>query len=103
EKIGLFKLGKVLPSGAVFPFDFGFIPSTAGEDGDPLDVLLVLDEPAFVGCLVPARLVGVVEARQTEKSGEHVRNDRLIAVPIAAKHLEAVQSLSDIGPRLIQE
>ena len=55
----LFTLGGVLPAGAVFPFDFGYVPSTEGGDGDPLDVLVLMDEPAFVGCLVPARLLGV--------------------------------------------
>src|SRR4028119_2143117 len=80
EELGLFKLGGVLPAGAVFPFDFGFVPATRGGDGDPLDVLVLMDEPAFVGCLVPARLIGVIEAEQTERDGETARNDRLIAV-----------------------
>ena len=52
EELGLFKLGGVLPAGAVFPFDFGFVPETTGGDGDPLDVLVLMDEPAFPGCLV---------------------------------------------------
>jgi len=62
EKLGLFRLKGVLPAGASFPFDFGFVPSTKGEDGDPLDVLVLMDEPAFAGCLVPARLLGVTPA-----------------------------------------
>jgi inorganic pyrophosphatase len=57
-----FVLKGVLPVGAVFPFDFGFVPSTLGEDGDPLDVLVLMDSPAFPGCVVPARLIGVIEA-----------------------------------------
>jgi inorganic pyrophosphatase len=65
ERLELFTLTKVLPSGAVFPFDFGYVPATKGEDGDPLDVLLLMDEPVFVGCLVAARLVGVIEVEQT--------------------------------------
>ena len=60
--LGLFVLKKVLPAGSVFPFDFGFVPSTKGEDGDPLDILVLMDEPAFCGCLVPSRLVGLIEA-----------------------------------------
>src|SRR5215212_5502023 len=80
EEHQLFKLGGVLSLGAVFPFDFGFIPSTLGGDGDPLDVLLLMDEPAFPGCLVPSRLVAVIEAEQTERDGTRTRNDRLIAV-----------------------
>ena len=62
EGLRLFKLGGVLPSGAVFPFDFGFVPSTTGGDGDPLDVLVLMDEPAFPGRVVDVRLVGVIEA-----------------------------------------
>jgi len=65
EKHGVFKLAGVLPAGAVFPFDFGDIPGTLGEDGDPVDVLVLMDEPAFAGCLVPSRLIGVVVAEQT--------------------------------------
>ncbi len=67
EKLELFSLSGVLPAGAVFPYDFGFIPNTLGGDGDPLDVLVVMDEPAFVGCLVACCLLGVIEAKQTEK------------------------------------
>src|SRR5437764_1172805 len=54
EALGLFRLHKLLPVGAAFPFDFGFIPGTRAEDGDPLDVLLLGVEPTFVGCLVTA-------------------------------------------------
>ena len=79
EELELFSLTGVLPAGAVFPYDFGFIPNTRGGDGDPLDVLIVMDEPAFVGCLVSCRLLGVIEAKQTEE-GRTERNDRLIAV-----------------------
>src|SRR6478609_592733 len=66
EQHGLFKLSGVLPAGAVFPYDFGYVPATLGDDGDPIDVLVLMDEPAFVGCLVAARLIGVIEAEQTE-------------------------------------
>lgn len=102
EKIGLFKLGGVLPVGAVFPFDFGYIPSTKGGDGDPLDVLLLMDEPAFVGCLVAARLIGVIEAEQTEK-GKTERNDRLIAVSEDSRNHKTVRSLDDLNKNLVDE
>src|SRR5690242_7531685 len=75
----IFLLDSVLPAGATFPFDFGFVPSTKGEDGDPIDVLILMDESAFVGAVVPARLVGAIQAEQTEE-GETFRNDRLISV-----------------------
>src|SRR5215218_1947990 len=69
EELGLFVLGGVLPEGMSFPYDFGFLPGTLGGDGDPLDVLLLMDHPAFCGCVVPSRLVGVIEADQTERDG----------------------------------
>jgi inorganic pyrophosphatase len=97
---GAFTLRKVLPRGLVFPFDFGFIPSTAGQDGDPLDVLLLLDEPLPTGCLVPARLLGVIEAEQTEK-GQTERNDRLIAVAVAGQEQSGTKSLKDLGEDLL--
>ena len=102
ERHGLFKLGGVLPAGAVFPFDFGYTPSTLGEDGDPLDVLILMDEPAFVGCLVPSRLIGVIEAEQTEK-GETARNDRLIAVAADSRTHHHVRSLEAVSENLIAE
>ncbi len=102
EEQGLFKLRSVLPAGAVFPFDFGFIPSTLGGDGDPLDVLVLMDEPAFVGCLVPVRLIGAIEADQTEEDGT-TRNDRLIAVAADAHQHRGVRSLDDISENLMDE
>jgi inorganic pyrophosphatase len=103
EEYQLFKLGGVLPAGAVFPFDFGFIPSTLGGDGDPLDVLLLMDEPAFPGCLVPARLIAVIEAEQTERDGETTRNDRLIAIAADSHTHRNVRTLADISTALVDE
>lgn len=103
EEHHLFKLGGVLPAGAVFPFDFGFIPSTLGGDGDPLDVLLLMDEPAFPGCPVPARLVAVIEALQTERDGEQQRNDRLIAVAADSRTHKGVRALTDLNDVLLDE
>lgn len=103
EGQALFKLGGVLPAGAVFPFDFGFIPCTLGGDGDPLDVLVLMDEPAFPSCLVPARLVAVIEAEQTERDGETTRNDRLIAVAADSRSHLRVRTLSDLGDVVLEE
>lgn len=102
ETRGLFKLAGVLPAGAVFPYDFGFVPGTKGDDGDELDVLLLMDEPAFVGCLVEARLIGVIEAAQTE-DGETERNDRLIAVAAESRSQKDVRSLDDLSENLVHE
>jgi inorganic pyrophosphatase len=102
EKRELFELSGMLPTGAVFPYDFGFIPGTRGGDGDPLDVLVLMDEPAFTGCLVQARLLGVIEAEQTEK-GETERNDRLIAVASKSPTSADLKSLSDLNAKLLEE
>jgi inorganic pyrophosphatase len=103
DELGLFKLGGVLPAGAVFPFNFGFVPSTKGGDGDPLDVLVLMEEAAFAGCLVVARLIGVIEAKQTEEDGETVRNDRLIAVAEKARNHKEVRSLGQLNEHLLDE
>jgi inorganic pyrophosphatase len=103
EETGLFRLGGVLPAGASFPFDFGFVPSTLGGDGDPLDVLVLMDEPAFPGCLVHVRLVGAVEAEQTERGGETTRNDRLIGVAAESRLQRHVRALGSLSPDLLEE
>jgi inorganic pyrophosphatase len=79
EATNQFRLGSVLPAGLSFPYDFGFVPGTKADDGDPLDVLLLMDEPAFPGCRVDTRIIGVIEAEQSKKDAM-VRNDRLIGV-----------------------
>src|SRR5258707_2858507 len=62
---GLFKLGGLLPEGMIFPFDFGFITSTLGEEGDPLDILVLMDAPAHVGCLIAVRIICIIRADPT--------------------------------------
>src|SRR5437899_1285640 len=99
---GLFKLKTVLPLGESFPFDFGFVPSTRSEDGDPLDVLILMDEAAFAGCLVAARLIGVIEADQAE-DGKTVRNDRLIAVADKCHLFRDVHSLKELNENMVDE
>ncbi len=102
ELLGLFKLGGVLAVGHVFPFDFGYIPQTLGGDGDPLDVLVLMDEPAFVGCLIQARLIGVIKAEQTE-DGKTETNDRLIAVSSNSRTHTDIKSINDLNQTLIDE
>ena len=103
EELRLFKLAKVLPERATFPNEFGFIPSTRGEDGDPLDVMVLLDQPTAVGCLLTARLIGVIEAQQKEEDGTRCRNDRLIAVATHAHVHGEVQSLDQLDSKLVDE
>ncbi len=98
-----FRLDKVLPAGASFPYDFGFVPGTRAEDGDPLDVMLLMDEPAFAGCLVPSRLIGVIEANQMEENGKTMRNDRLIGVAEDAHHYRGICTIEDVDQTLLKE
>jgi len=79
EKQKIFALKKVLPAGMAFPYDFGFIPSTIAEDGDPVDVLALMDEPGAVGCLLQCRAVGIIEGEQGKKKNAK-RNDRMAHV-----------------------
>jgi inorganic pyrophosphatase len=102
-KLGCYRLKSVLPEGHYFPFDFGFIPSTLGEDGDPLDVLIVAEESADVGILVPSRLVGVLEAVQARRGKPAERNDRLIAVAEASLVHDGVRDLSDLPRELLDQ
>src|SRR5437660_4499672 len=95
-KSGLLQLKRALPEGMMFPFDFGFIPSTLGEDGDPLDILVLMDAPAHVGCLIEVRLIGIIMAEQTE-DGKTERNDRLLGVAIHSYDHEDLESIDDVS------
>jgi len=86
----------------VFPFDFGFIPSTLGDDGDPLDVLVLMDAPAFAGCVVRSRVIGAIEARQTER-GQTLRNDRLLAVATKSMTHRSLQDIADVNADLLAQ
>ena len=98
-----FRLSHVLPLGMSFPFDFGYLPETRADDGDPLDVLILMDAPCPTGCLVDVRLIGVLEVEQREKDGQTVRNDRLIAVASTSETHAATRQLSDLAPALLTQ
>lgn len=97
-----FKLSHIMAEGIVFPFDFGFVPSTKGEDGDPLDVLLLIEQSAFTGCLIKSRLIGVITADQTVE-GKTGRNDRFIAVPAESPRYRRIQDLKDLDSLLLDQ
>ncbi|HEX5155244.1 MAG TPA: inorganic diphosphatase [Parafilimonas sp.] len=97
-----FKLSKIMPSGMVFPFDFGFIPDTEGEDGDPLDIIIISELKSFPGCVMDCRIIGGITAKQTEK-GKTVRNDRFLAVPAVSQFFSKVKSIDDLPEDIIDE
>jgi inorganic pyrophosphatase len=98
----IFELKKVLPAGMAFPYDFGFVPSTKADDGDPVDVLVLMDEPAFAGCVLACRPIGVIEGKQQTKKKE-IRNDRIIAVEKDAHSWADIHSLNDLGKQFVEE
>jgi inorganic pyrophosphatase len=102
EELGVFELRKVLPAGMAFPYDFGFVPSTRGGDGDPLDVLVLMDEPAFAGCVLSCRLIGVIRGRQKSDKGRE-ENDRLMAVERHHHLFASLRSLNDLRPEFLLE
>ncbi len=95
-------LKKTLPVGMVFPYDFGFVPSTLADDGDPIDVLLLMDEPAVPGCVVEARLIGVIEGEDELQDGKTQRNDRLLAVASVSHTFAEVHDLTDLPEQMIR-
>jgi inorganic pyrophosphatase len=96
EELGAFTIARFLPGGLAFPFDFGFVPGTRAADGDALDVVLLMEGSSFPGCVVPVRLLGVLEAKQ-KKRGHMLRDDRLIAVASKSLTYGRARSLRDLG------
>jgi len=102
-ELGAFKLKGVLPEGHSFPYDFGFVPSTLAPDGDPLDVLLLLDTPTFSGCVVEARIIGALELEQHDPGGPAQRNDRLLAVAAESRQHQGIHDIKDLPGQLLHE
>lgn len=98
------ELTTALPVGMVFPYDFGFVPATTGQDGDPLDVLVLMDDPVVPGCVIRGRLLGAFKARQRgKKDKDWIRNDRLVAVACHAQTHQDAKTLEDLRPHMPQE
>jgi inorganic pyrophosphatase len=100
EKV--FELTKVLPAGMDFPYDFGFVPSTKAEDGDPVDVLVLMDEPAFTGCVLKCRIIGIIEGEQGDKKDTE-RNDRVVAVEKQNHSWADIRHIDDLGKQFRKE
>ena len=99
-----FRMSKILPSGMVFPYDFGFIPKTKGGDGDPLDVIVISEFNSFPGIMMKCRIIGGIKAEQSEKKGKKViRNDRFLAIPKCSNIFEKVESMHDLPDRIMDQ
>jgi len=97
-----FKLVKLLPMGMFFPYDFGFIPNTTGEDGDPLDILVISEFKSFPGCMISCKIIGAIKAAQTGKKGK-IRNDRFIGIPVQSRLFESIKDVEDLPGKLMRE
>ncbi|MGC4056527.1 MAG: inorganic diphosphatase [Chitinophagaceae bacterium] len=93
---GSFRLKKILAPGLHFPYDFGFIPGTLGEDGDPLDIIVISEAACHPGCEIECRIIGCLPAEQKEEGKDKVRNDRYVGVPVCSKVYADVNELSDL-------
>ena len=102
EKLHGYCLAKIMPTGMIFPYDFGFVPDTKGSDGDPLDVIVISEFYSFPGCIIQCRIIGSILAEQQSKKGME-RNDRFIAVPELSLVYSEVQNVSDLPKKLVDE
>ena len=92
-----------MPAGLVFPFDFGFIPDTKGEDGDPLDIIVISEIQSFPGCCMDCRIIGAIKANQTEHDGKTVRNDRFLGVPEVSQQFTDIKSIDDLPEGIMSQ
>jgi inorganic pyrophosphatase len=98
SELGAIVLDRPLFSPVHYPGDYGFVPSTLADDGDPLDVLVMVKTPTFPGCVVAARPLGVL-MMQDEKGGD----EKILAVPTTDPSFETYHSLSDVPPHFLRE
>ncbi|MDB5117463.1 MAG: hypothetical protein JWQ79_2955 [Mucilaginibacter sp.] len=98
-----FRLNKILPAGLSFPFDFGMIPGTKGEDGDPLDIIVISELSTFPGCLMNVRIIGALQAEQTERDGKTFRNDRFIGIPDVSQLFPEVNELEQLPESILNQ
>ena len=99
---GLFEVAGVLPAGMAFPLAFGFVPGTLGEDGDPLDILVIADDDLALGSLLTVKLLGVIDAKQTQE-GDTRRNDRLIGKVVPSRSFADIEELAQLGQAFVGE
>jgi inorganic pyrophosphatase len=98
-----FTLSKILPAGLTFPFDFGFITDTKGEDGDPLDIVIISEITGFPGCMIECRIIGSLAAEQTERDGKTMRNDRYLGIPVVSQLYSEIEELKQLPEAMLNQ
>jgi inorganic pyrophosphatase len=100
-----FRMKKILPSGMVFPYDFGFIPKTKGEDGDPLDVIVISEFQSFPGVIIKCRIIGGIKAEQSAEKDSHkmIRNDRFLAIPKCSNIFQNIEKMGDLPGQIMDQ
>jgi inorganic pyrophosphatase len=102
--LGAITLSRPLPTGVVYPHDWGFVPGTKASDGDPVDAMIFSDAATAPGVVVTCRALGVLEVDQKKKTGEgRERNDRIVAVPQSARRFDALQDVFALSARMRDE
>jgi inorganic pyrophosphatase len=102
-RLGAFEYGRALPLGLTYPYDWGFVPGTRAEDGDPLDALVLGDVPSYPGVVIPSRPIGVVLLDQKNHDRKRERNDRLVLVPLGAERFEELRDAAALPRRAREE
>ncbi|RLG55083.1 MAG: inorganic diphosphatase, partial [Candidatus Hydrothermarchaeota archaeon] len=98
KEFEVFKLDRVLHSPLHYPADYGHVPSTLCEDGDPIDVLVLTTEPTFPGCLIKVRPIGLIEMED-----EKGIDDKILAVPVDDPRFSHVKDIEDISQHILKE
>ncbi len=93
-----FALDRVLYSPFVYPAEYGIIPQTIYDDGDPMDILVLMEQPTFPGCVIESRPIGVMRMIDGED-----QDDKILAVPVQDPRYEEVKDISDVAPHLLKE
>lgn len=99
KTLGAFTLSRPLALGLTYPYDWGFVPSTRAQDGDPLDAMVLWDASSYPGVVLPCRALGVIRLEQNDKKGGRERNDRLVVVPAAAPRERELRTHLDLSER----
>ncbi|MEI6430149.1 MAG: inorganic diphosphatase [Pseudanabaena sp. ELA607] len=98
KDLNAFALDRVLYSSVQYPYDYGFVPNTLADDGDPLDGMVIMDQPTFPGCVIPARPIGML----IMVDGGDL-DEKILCVPVKDPRYTNVKTLSDIAPHRLDE